>query len=932
MFNAKKMLKRYYTILVVIVLGVSLTITAAWAWSLYLKSEQQSEFDKKCLGLVSAMQSKIQRGIFLVQETTAYFNASEYVSRDEFRKFTSLIMKNYDSAQAIEWVPMVRQNDVAQYVADARKTYPNFAIKSQVEGGHLLKGGHKDKYFPVYYVEPLVGNEAALGFDLSSNRARMKALVAAANAGEIFISDPVHLVQMRSGSFGVLMFSPVYQNEGLKNMKERFADLNGFVVGVFEINKLFTSVLGDSQSHQVQILISEGSASSRKVVYGHSIQQASVHYLEYQSSIKVLNKTWHIRVIEPLPNLGILYDWLTYMIVLIGLVLSALISVYLYALIDRNNQINKNVELKTRDLARLNKELLEEISAHQLSENKLSVSEQHNRMILDAAGEGIFGLNQNGCVTFINPSALKMLGYELDEILGQSMHSVIHHSLPNGELFPREKCSIYAAYTKGETNYIVDEVLWRKDGTSFPVKYTSTPIRQNGKLSGAVVTFSDISVEVKSKKRLIQLARMDHLTNLPNRANFDETLKQTVRFSEQNNQAIALIYMDIDAFKDINDTLGHRIGDKLLKQFANRIQDHLGSDCFFARVGGDEFAVILSGLIDKSQAMVLAEKILDAASESFHIENHELKVKISVGMAVYPESATDSASIRQCADIAMFRAKSSERAKVVMYDEEIARSYTNKLQMARDLHVAIDRNELFLLYQPQYDLVSEKIIGVEVLLRWQHHQLGLISPEEFIGLAEEIGEIERIGLWVLDNACRQYDLWRKSGVNLDRCAINVSPKQLFDTDFIDLFTSTLSKYEIDSNLIEIEITESQIMESGFRLEEILKPIYDMGVKIFIDDFGTGFSSLGRLKNLPVNGLKIDKSFVADLPGDQDDGVIVRTIINLASSLSLAVIAEGVETRAQLEFLIENGCKQGQGFLWCKPVNAQEIETMVKESR
>jgi diguanylate cyclase (GGDEF)-like protein len=437
------------------------------------------------------------------------------------------------------------------------------------------------------------------------------------------------------------------------------------------------------------------------------------------------------------------------------------------------------------------------------------------------------------------------------------------------------------------------------------------------------------SIERKrSEERLAYMAQYDHLTGLTNRALFQDRLEQALARAKRSGALVALMFLDLDRFKAVNDTLGHGTGDLLLKKVAERLEGSVRETDTVARIGGDEFSIILEGLTEAQDAALVARKIIDKLVQPFVLDGHEVFVTTSIGIAVYPSSNGDS--LLTDADSAMYCAKEQGRNTYRFHTPEMNAQVRERLNMESKLRRALDQEEFLLYYQPQVDLTTGMIVGTEALLRWQHPELGLVSPGKFIPVLEDIGMIVRVGEWVLQTACRQSKAWQRDGFPPLRMAVNISARQFSRRDLIDTVASVLTETGLDPNYLELEITESLLMEdikANSRLLDELKTSVE-GLRVSIDDFGTGYSSLSYLKTFPIDLLKIDQSFIRDITTNSDDAAITTTIIVLAHNLRLKVIAEGVETEEQMTYLREKGCDEAQGFYFSRPLPADEFTKLL----
>lgn len=446
----------------------------------------------------------------------------------------------------------------------------------------------------------------------------------------------------------------------------------------------------------------------------------------------------------------------------------------------------------------------------------------------------------------------------------------------------------------------------------------------------AMQRISDMRQELfEATQKLFLLSSTDPLTGVYNRLQFDRTIKEILTGAERFGYMVALLFIDLDNFKNINDSFGHHIGDILLIEVAKRLKSCIRSNDFLARLGGDEFAIILSGVESTNDAEVITQKIIDTISLDYLLEEHNIRNGASIGLAFYPDGNTNKESLILNADVAMYHAKASGRNNYQVFSEELEERYRNQINIEHSLKFAIERKELYLTYQPIYDLQTGYMGGLEVLLCWDHPKFGLLSPSLFIPLAEETGLITRIGSWVLSTACQQAKKWPINKIKNFRFAINISSRQLTNEDFYERFVDLLAESNLSPELIEMELTETTLMTYNNHLfNETINRLHDIGIKIAIDDFGTGYSSLFRLKHLPIDTLKIEKSFVQDAVVNQNSAIIVSCLIALGKNLGMNVVAEGIETKQQLEFLLDHECPQGQGFYLSKPLESKSVELLL----
>jgi len=540
--------------------------------------------------------------------------------------------------------------------------------------------------------------------------------------------------------------------------------------------------------------------------------------------------------------------------------------------------------------------------------------------VFDCTREGVLVTNHQGMIVHVNRAFMAITGYQCEEVIGQqpSLFKSGHH--PPGFY----QAMFATLQAQGEWS----GEIWnrRKSGEIYPQWQTIRVIHDDhGRLSHYVAVFSDISAIKHSEDELKHLAHHDPLTDLPNRLLFGDRTEQALASAQIHKRGCALLMLDLDHFKMINDSLGHNVGDRLLKAVAARLQGLFAPGITLARLGGDEFAVLAESCPQPVQAAALAQRMLDAFKDAFRIDGHELLINASIGISLFPSDALSAEQLLRNADAALFKAKNSGRNGYALYTEELTAHAQQRVELAFELRRALAQQELRVYYQPVHDLRSSRLIGVEALVRWQHPQRGLVSPAEFIPIAERTGLIAEIDAWVMQQACLQMCQWQQAGVVLSFVAVNVSSRLFARRELYQQVAQVLNDTGLEPAFLELEVTESAVMEDPEVALEQMHRLRELGIRLAIDDFGTGYSSLLRLKRLPVQKLKIDQGFVAGLPWDDDDVAIVRVIIALARSMGMQVHAEGIEQVEQAKFLLEQECDLGQGYWFGRPAPAREID-------
>jgi diguanylate cyclase (GGDEF)-like protein/PAS domain S-box-containing protein len=695
----------------------------------------------------------------------------------------------------------------------------------------------------------------------------------------------------------------------------------------------------------------------------------------------------------------------------------------------------------------------QDVTSQHLAEAALRASQQRLRLILDSAAEAIYGADTRGNCTFVNRACLRMLAYDReDDLVGQGMHALIHHTYPDGRPYPREACQVRQATLEGRDTHVDDEVHWRADGTSFPVEYWSHPMYRDGEVAGVVVTFVDISerrvaeralresearyralfeasgdgivvlsgdtvvdcndaacrmfrcdceqmigqsiaqlsppqqaggqssadraserlvgarvyewrhrrfdgtlfdaevnltpVRLGDEPHLIRtirdiserkhaqariefLAHHDVLTGLPNRVLLRDRFDQARAFAERRKANVAMLFLDLDNFKAVNDSLGHAVGDELLKAVALRLDGCIRDTDTISREGGDEFLVLLNDMPDPETVERVAGEILLALAQPLQIAGHVLNVGGSIGIALYPDDGRSFDVLLQCADMAMYNAKAAGRNTFRFFDPAMNARVREHMLLQNRLHQALGGNEFWLAYQPKFNIDRKRMTGIEALLRWRDPEVGEVLPGRFVSVAEDCGLIVPIGRWVIETACRQAVAWTAAGLAPPPVSVNLSALQFRHGRLVETVAEVLAQSGLPPGLLELELTESILLHDVDNTLDTVRRLKALGVMLSIDDFGTGYSSLGYLKRLAVDKLKIDQSFVRHVDSDPDAAAIVSAVIQLARSLRLGIVAEGVETEGQLAFLRGEGCTEIQGYLFSPPLPPAEIEALLK---
>ncbi|MBA3914441.1 MAG: EAL domain-containing protein [Acidobacteriales bacterium] len=561
----------------------------------------------------------------------------------------------------------------------------------------------------------------------------------------------------------------------------------------------------------------------------------------------------------------------------------------------------------------------------------LQESEQRFRAVADTAQDALIVVNSQGVVRYWNRAAERILGYTSKQAVGKKIHEWLaparyHDSAARGL---REFATGGHGTSLGKTRELA---AIREDGAEIAIELALAPMRIEGEWC-AVGIVRDITARKQAEQRMVWLARNDVLTALPNRTAFVEEIQQAIEHYRREQTGFAVCYLDLDHFKDINDTLGHAAGDLLLKHLAERLRNTLRETDRVARFGGDEFAVLMTNLSDPTDGGIVAEKILSVTNQPFFINGAEVHCSATLGLATCEYECSDPEVLLAHADAALYHAKAEGRGTFRFFTAALHNEVRDRITLLAELREAIAKDQLFLMYQPQVDMESGALVGLEALVRWRHPERGLIPPAQFIPAAENSGLIISLGKWVLREACRQTRSWMNMGLHVPVIAVNVSPTQFKGpSDLAAEVAATLACFDLSPEFLEIELTETALMQASGRNSNVMQNLRERGVRIAIDDFGTGYSCLDYLRRFPASRIKIAQTFISEIAGNSGSAAITRAAIGLGRELSLSVIAEGVETEEQAALLTKWGCKEAQGYLFARPLHFGDVSTLLEIGR
>ncbi len=871
------------------------------------------------------------------------FVTNDSVSREQFRSFTQPLLARYPYLLAFNFHRIVPGSQRSGFEAKMRREFPGYLL-NEMSNGDIVPARIKARHIVVDYLEPMRGNEAAFGLDVSTHAHLLEVMQQSADTGQAISSRLLQLAQGEgSARLGFQVVMPVYRKGAvLTNVQSRRDAWIGDTAAIFSVNHLIATILGrdgllneagidisvyaSATSDQAQLAYRKGnpaSASQPNALPLLWLFHDHANSLSHQFNVG--GKPWNL-IVSSSPQSIALSHAGSFYVLIGGILFSMLGAAYVQSLVSRTKSVRRLVDARTAEARQANQLLTAELTARGRMEKDL----QLRHRAIEASPNAILITSAeppNYPIEYVNPAFERMTGYASQEVIGRSMRLLVGTDTKQPAIAEFKSATIEQRPCHAALR------SYRKDGSMFWSDLYTSPVRDaDGKVTHFVVSQYDITDMKRYEAELEIQANQDTVTGLANRNLLRDRLNQALAYATRYAHPVWVIHLDLDRFKFINDTLGLSAGDQLLKQVAGRLLTCVRETDTVARLAADEFVLVLPERTNESIAIHIIQRIMEAIAQPITIEGHEFFITCSVGMAVYPTDGEDSETLMKHADIAMYRAKETGRNNSQFYTPVMNERALERLRLEGDLRMALDHKQFELHYQPQVDLQTGKIYGMEALIRWQHPAFGMVPPIRFIGLAEETGLIVPIGAWVIRTACMQLKSWQDAGLGDLRVAVNLSPRQFAQQDLVESIANVLKACDLPPRCLEIELTESMIMTDIERAIGILHNLTALGVHISIDDFGTGYSSLAYLKRLPIDVLKIDQSFVRDITVDPDDAAIVATIVSLAHSLRLQVIAEGVETVEQLQFLQRHHCDAMQGYYFSRPVPADQFEVLLQQGK
>jgi len=912
------------------------------------------DFDFRARELAQRVEQRMAAYEQVLRGTQGLFAASAGVTRDSFRRYVSSLQltQHYPGIEGVGFALQVPAGQLAQHEAAVRaEGFPDYAVRPP-DG--------RPVYSSIVLLEPFSGrNLRAFGFDMFSEPVRRKAMERARDSGQAAMSGKVTLVQEsgQSGQSGFLLYLPIYRaGMPADSAEERRMALIGWAYAPFRMNDLMEGIGGENEA-DLDVQIFDGADMSDETrMYDSPNGTAVDARMQASKTLEIGGHVWTLlvrslpayeqRLSTPGPRLiavagtgiGILLAFVMWLLAsgrARAAAMAAAMTVELRRSQDQlrraNDELEARVEARTAELKNSNEQLAAEVAERERIQAELFSTNERLASIFQAVSEVLMVRSADGSFFEINRAAQQILGVTRGQIdASRSMDDLIRTINEDGSPCPLEMQPTQLTFATGQPQNNVVLGIYRRDGSFSWITVNTAPVLDRvGKVVMVVSNFSDVTEKKRSEELVWQQANFDTLTGLPNRRLFQDHLRTEIRKAHRTRQSVALMFLDLDGFKYVNDTLGHDMGDLLLTEAAERLKQCVRESDTVARLGGDEFTVILTELANLRHVGSIAQHILQKLAEPFELGSEVTHVSASIGITLYPHDATELEELLKNADQAMYAAKQEGKNQYHYFTDSMQTAAQERMWLVTELREAIAKHQFTLAYQPIVELSTGCINRAEALLRWHHPERGPIDPSVFIPLAEETGMIRDIGDWVFFEAAKQVKQWRATHHPDFQISINKSPVQ-FKSKHHDLamWFDYLSVLDLPGQSIAIEITEGLLMDASEHVTEQLLAFRDAGVEVSLDDFGTGYSSLSYLKKFDIDRLKIDQSFVKNLAPGSDDFILCEAIIVMAHKLNIKVTAEGVETPVQRELLAEAGCDFIQGYLIAGPLSAHDLDSLL----
>ncbi len=863
----------------------------------------EAQFERDSAHLSSLIRKRLDAQIDMTLAVQHFMAVATDIDRQKFRDFVSPWLQRYPGTQNFGWSPLVREETRQGFERAVRGQHgDDYRILDRDTSGRTFPAALAAEYLPITFVEPFSRNRAAYGLNPLSLPATASAIERSRATGMAVVTEGFRLVQEDGSQRGVVVYQAVFE----EGATDRQRPLKGVVSAVFRMDDTLDAIIGPTHSEGIEVcLIDTEAALANRRLYGPEGCERRdwlPPYGAHTAALRFAERNWEIRLRATSAYTHAQRSWAAWATIVFGLATVGMLGGFLLIASGHTRRISLLVARRTAELATLTE--------------RLDAQGQALNRAQRIARLGSWECNADGSALHCSDELQKLLGLpraatralrDLYPFIHKDDREALREAI-NAVLFrPQERAlDCRSAANPGLITRFQIESEWLDD----------RPHRLRG-------TVQDVTASRKAEAHIQYLAHYDALTGLPNRSLWLSHARAAVQGAERHGHSAAVLFLDLDKFKTINDSLGHPVGDRLLAIVAGRLAACLRDDDILARLGGDEFVALLPRLEHPEDAAVVARKMIAALSAPVSVEGHELSPTVSIGIALCPADGRDVDTLLKHADTAMYGAKEAGRNGFQFFVADMNVRAFERLMLENALRRAIEQDELSLHYQAQIRVADGQVCGCEALVRWQHPEMGMIMPAQFIPVAEDSGLIVALGDWVLEQACRQQALCARAG-RLLTIAVNISALQFRRADFVDRVADILARTGANPRLIELEITESALMQPSDALHERLQRLGGLGLGLALDDFGTGYSSLAYLKRLPISRLKIDRSFVRDLPGDAEDVAVASATLSLARDLGLEVVAEGVENAAQLEWLKARDCQIVQGFLFAPALPAADF--------
>ena len=836
---------------------------------------------------------------FLTAMAAVLNDPAHMLAPTEFHKMARAYLESRPELRSMGWAPHILAPNRAGFERWAQQVVqPDFMIRQIGTSKNLVPAHNLPEHYPLTFVEPVPGNWRALGLDLLSEPIRAETVGRALARKRPVASEPLVLVQENGDIRGIILMQMV-------NPDEHNPDQNpvGVITLVLEVSTYLDRTLASSEFSGFLVRVEDISLPQRPLIVVDSLLRKPQEG-DYQRKLTLGGRQYLLTLAQTAISKQKNRGWQSWVVLVFGLVLTGLLGSLLLSITGERARIETVVRERTRNL-------------HE--------REARLQAILDHAADAILTIAPNGDLVSVNAAASALFGYEVNQMQKLALERLlqIEPSESAGALLQR-----LSSKTAGQSRSEIELSGQHSDGHLFPLLIAVSLVDLTDE-HFYVCILHDLSEQRRSQKQIYELAHHDPLTGLANRFMLNLRLEQLLSMCQREQSSMAVMFIDLDHFKKINDTHGHQIGDQLLVEVAHRLREMVRDADTIARQGGDEFIVVLGGNATPDTISMVAKRILVLLSQPYLLGKLILHTGASIGVSMFPVDSNDANTLLLHADTAMYAAKGQGRGNFQFFSEAMNTAIRERLLLESRLWLALEQQEFELYLQPQIDLATTRLIGAEALLRWHHPELGMVPPDRFIPIAEESGLMLPLGEWVLARGIEILADWQRRGLPPLRLALNLSARQCHDGKLLPCIDRLLAEHGIGTELLELEITESAAMHDPEQTRDLLRQLRARGINVAIDDFGTGYSSLSYLKLFAIDRIKIDRSFVKDIETDPNDAVIVNTTIALAHSLGLEVIAEGVETFAQSTFLREHGCDEAQGYLFSKPLPLAQFEQFVQ---